>query len=196
MNKLAGQYVLDIIRAKMGLTEEQTILRDQNFMYPQDRKLYVVAGLVGASTMAAGAYMQEAANQPGSGATVMEEVDMVIQREVIQIDIASRDTSAVFRNWEIVAALKSFLSQQTQEKNNFKIFKQASGPNNTSSAEGTAMLNRFTLTFIVFAWYRKTMFMGAGDYYDDFTVRVDDAHTIDTDTPLIEFEINEGGIVP
>jgi hypothetical protein len=46
-------------------------------------------------------------------------------------------------------------------------------------------------------WYRKDRLLASplGDYYDDFTQRVDDAKTIGTSEPVFAFEINSGGIV-
>lgn len=191
MNKLSSQYVLDIIRSEMALSEEQTILRDQNFNYPGDRRLYVVAGIVRGIPMAAGNYTTDSDNP-----SVQSSTTKVQMREFVQVDIASRDNSAVLRNWELIAALNSLRSQQVQEKNQFKIFRLPDQLINTSSAEGTAQLNRYTLTFTCFSWYMKSKLLAPGDYYDDFTTRLDDSDTIGTDTPLAEFEINQGGIVP
>lgn len=191
MDKLAAQYVLDIIRAEMKLAEEQTILRDQNFEFPNDRKLYVVAGLIRGAVLSAQSSMGSTAD-----ANVQQENQTVQMREEIQIDIAGRGNEAIYRNWEIVAALNSFLSKRTQEKANFKIFRIPKEMQNTSSAEGPAQLNRYTLTFVCNSWYRKSSPMASGDYYDDFTTRLDDENTIGTGTPLAEFEINQGGIVP
>ena len=95
------------------------------------------------------------------------------------------------RNWQVVAAMQSFYSQQQQELNNFKIFRIPQSFLNTSSAEGGSNINRFSITVPCFVWYRKDTILNSplGDYYDDFTTRVDDEQTIGTDTPIAEFEI-------
>lgn len=126
------------------------------------------------------------------------EVNEVQAREMVQIDIFSRSNAGITRNWEVIAALNSFYSQQVQEANNFKIFRLPQNWINTSSAEGSSILNRYTITIPCFVWYRKQklLTMNGGDYYDDFKARVDDAATIGTETPMIEFEINQEGIEP
>ena len=131
----------------------------------------------------------------------MIETNEVQARETIQIDILSRSNDALMRNWEIIAALKSIFSQQTQEANDFKIFRIPQSFVNTSSAEGGSQLNRYTLTFPAFVWYRKAKVLtnagiNGGDYYDDFRQRVDDEKSIGTTVPIIQFEINQEGIEP
>ena len=125
-------------------------------------------------------------------------INLVDSLEQIQIDILSRSNDAITRNWEVIAALKSLYAVQQMELNDFKIAKLPLRFFNTSSAEGGYQLNRYTLTFGAFVWYRKTKVLSdtGGLYYDDFTTRVDDEKTIGTNTPLIQFEINQGGIVP
>lgn len=189
MNKLSSQYILDIIRAEMNLLETQTILRDQNFEFPGDKGLYVVAGIVDSRPMSSESQMADSSTD-----SVENEIQTVQMREVVQIDISSRSNEAVMRNWEVIAALTSFRSQRLQDSVQFKIFRIPERMINTSSAEGSAFLNRYTLTFVCFSWYRKTKAMASGDYYDDFTTRLDDAKSIGTDTPLAEFEITEEGI--
>jgi hypothetical protein len=120
------------------------------------------------------------------------EYTQVQQRENIQVDILSRSNDALTRNWEIIGALSSIYSKQVQEKYNFKIFRIPQGFINTSDAEGGSFLNRYSLTFPVFTWYkkRKVLTPTGKNYYDDFTTRVDDENTIGTDNPLITFEIS------
>ena len=66
------------------------------------------------------------------------EVNRLQVREDIQIDIWSKGNQAIFRNWEVVAALQGIYSQQQQELINFKIMRLPRGMFNTSSAEGPA----------------------------------------------------------
>lgn len=126
------------------------------------------------------------------------EVSEVQVKEMVQIDFLSRSNDGIFRNWEVVAALQSFYAQQQMEANNFKIFRIPQNWINTSSAEGGSIINRYTITFPVFVWYRKQKVLttDGGDYYDDFHQRVDNDRTIGTPTPMIEFEINQEGIEP
>lgn len=124
------------------------------------------------------------------------EVCEAIVNEWVQIDVCSRNNDSITRNWEVIAALNSLYAKQTQESNNFKISRLPRGPNNTSSAEGGSYLNRYTLTVSCIVWYRKETVLTSGDYYDDFHTRADDEKTINTDSPLIKFEIDQEGIQP
>ena len=143
------------------------------------------------------------------------EINEVQGWEMVQVDILSRSNNALFRNWEIVAALQSIFAQQTMEKNQFKIGRLPTQFLNTSYAEGAAQLNRYTLTFPAFVWYRKGKVITTEGYYDDFTTRVDDENSIsstvfkydttgqeydqsgetwDEAQPIANFEINQEGI--
>ena len=143
------------------------------------------------------------------------EISEVQAREMIQVEILSRSNDALFRNWEIVAALQSINAQQSQETNQFKIGRLPTGFLNTSYAEGAAQLNRYTLTFPAFVWYRKGKIITGDGYYDDFTTRVDDENSISSNVfkydtagqeydqpgetwdeaqPIANFEINQEGI--
>lgn len=149
----------------------------------------------------------------------MVQISEVQTQEMIQIEVLSRSNDALTRNWEVIAAIKSIYAQQMQEVNNFSIARLPLSFLNTSSAEGGSDLNRYTLTFPAFVWYTKAKVLvnNGGDYYDDFSARVDDEKTIattvsnydangetfdqpgqtyDQPQPLVEFEINQEGIEP
>lgn len=102
------------------------------------------------------------------------EITRVQQQEIIQIDFMSRSNAGIKRNWEVLAALRSIYSQQMQELYNFKIMRVPRGFVNTSSAEGSSMLNRYSITFPCFVWYQKTTILDPNgeQYFDDFGVKV------------------------
>lgn len=188
MNKLASQFIIDIINNEMDMPPNAVWLREQNRTIPNDNGLYIAVGLVSAQTIGNTTEMVTL-NNPDTNLPTQYEINTVQQQEAIQIDILSSASNnyAMLRNWEVIAALQSFYSQQIQEQNDFKIFRIPRSFVDTSSAEGGSMLQRYTITIMAFVWYRKQKIFG--DYYDDFTVRVDDEKTIGTATPLIEFEI-------
>jgi hypothetical protein len=188
MDSLTAQLLVNIIKQEMVLPDAAVWIRDQNAVIPKDNGLYVVVGMVSAFPTANSTRMLDVT----VGMTVEEhQISEVQMMENIQIDIFSSSNSALMRSWEIIAAMQSFYSQQQQEKNNFKIFRIPRSFLDTSSAEGGTILNRYTITVPCLTWYRKDTVITSplGDYYDDFTQRVDDEQTIGTDTPLIEFEI-------
>lgn len=194
MELLSSQYIVDIINQEMSMPPSTVWLRDQNRLFPNDTQLYIIVGIVSAITASNVTYMED---QGVDNIPEEHQINEVIQQENIQIDILSRSNAAITRNWEVIAAMQSFYSQQVQEKNNFKIFRIPRSFVNTPYAEGGSQLNRYTITIPCLVWYRKDKLLNSplGDYYDDFTTRVDDENTIGTPAPLIEFEINSEGIV-
>ncbi len=126
-----------------------------------------------------------------SDSVYLSEKTVVQMRENIQISILSRSNAAIMRHWEIIGALQSLYSEQAQEANSFKIFRIPQSFVNASSAEGGSTLNRFSITVSAFVWYYKERVLPrtGGDFYDDFTTRVDDAITISAPNGIFEFEI-------
>lgn len=195
MNLLTSQVIIDILLEEMGLSSQAIWIRDQNFTIPNDNGLYIVVGETAAWVMANTTSM--IAETVGM-VTTQHEINQVVQREEIQIDVLSRSNLALTRKIEVIMALQSYYSQQQQELNEFKIFRIPRGFFRSSEEDGGSIINKYTVTVSCHVWYRKDQLLNSplGDYYDDFTTRVDDYKTIDTGTPLIEFEINSGGIVP
>lgn len=192
-NTLAEQVIIDIIQERMSLDDGQIWVRSQNRKIPADTKLYVIVGMVSTSVGSSNTYMEE---RIINTLTRQVEINRVQTLENIQIDILSRSNDAITRRWEIIAALKSIYAQQKQELNYFKICREPASFLDTSSAEGSSQLNRFTITIPCFVWYKKeTVLEEEYDYYDDFTQRVDDAKTIGEAEGLIEFEIKGDEII-
>lgn len=182
--QLAAQVVIDILNNEMDMPKNSVWLRQQNRTIPNDNGLYIAVGLVSAQTIGNVTTMETIDN-------AQYEINQVLQQEAIQIDLLSSAVHnyAMLRNWEVVAALQGFYSQQLQELNNFKIFRVPRSFIDTSSAEGGSMLQRYSITIMAHVWYRKQTALNPplGDYYDDFTQEVSDNETGE----LFNFEINE-----
>lgn len=195
MNRLAEQIIADILMNRMSLDQSAVWLRQQNVKIPDDKTLFIQVGMVDTPRVIGNITRMEQVTDDTVDPPVItqHEINEVQVQESIQIDIMSRNNEALFRFWEVIAAMQSFYSQQQQELNNFKIFRQPISVVNTSGAEGGSNINRYSITIAAFIWYRKdtTLNSPLGDYYDDFTQRADDDKTIGTETPLFEFEINE-----
>lgn len=185
---LASQVIIDILNHEMSMPENTVWLREQDRTIPNDNGLYMCVGLTSARSIGIVAETFQKID-PDTNILTFYETDNVQQQEAIQIDIMSSPTQslAMKRNWEILAALGSIYSKQQQEKSNFKICRIPRNFADTSSAEGGSMLQRYSITIICLVWYRKTKQV---DYFDDFTVKVNDDKSIETDTPIIEFEID------
>lgn len=192
-NTLAEQVIIDILQERMALADGQIWVRSQNRKIPTDTKLYIIVGMISTQVNSSQTYMEE---RIINTITKQVEVNRVQTLENIQVDILSRSNDAITRRWEIIAALKSIYAQQKQEANYFKICREPASFLDTSSAEGSSQLNRFSITIPCFVWYKKeTVLEEEYDYYDDFTQRVDDANTIDDADGLIEFEIKGDEII-
>jgi len=189
MNPLAEQLIVNILASEMGLDLDHIWIRDQNKVVPPGSEMFVVVGMVTSEIIAS-------SNDTVPNSAGMEEVQTVITMDHIQIDLLSRSNEAILRRWEPIGALASIYSEQQQETNNFYISPNPISFLNTSYAEGGSQINRFSITMACQVWYKKTKQIESiyGDYYDDFTARVDDEDTIQTTTPFIEFEINSEGI--
>lgn len=181
---LAEQIIVDILREELSLPQNNVWIRDQNRKIPIDDDLYVIVGMVDSTVMG-----NVNTIIPSEGG--MTEIQEVTTRENIQIDILSRSTEAITRRFEIITALKSFLSTQSQEENEFKIFAVPTTFVNSSSAEGGSNINRFTIIVGCHTLFRKEKVLESvsGDYFDEFETRVDDENTIEEEDGLFEFTI-------
>lgn len=192
MEKLTEQVIIDIISAEMKLATGRAWVRDENKKIGTDNGLFVIAGLADADVYAT-ANRMENVQTPGSNPPTYQfsEVSRVQTREMIQIDILSRSDEARRRRWEIIAALNSIYAKQTQEKYQFKIAQLPSSFANTSSAEGSSQINRFSTVVGCLTWQKitKELRPDSGQYYDNFTTRVDTEESIGKPEGIIEFNI-------
>lgn len=192
MDSLAEQIFIDVIKGEMALNDTQAWIRSQNVKIPTDSGLYVIVGMVDAPrVMSSVRFTKETSDDPPQ----LLQCQQIVMRENIQIDIFSRDNSAILRRWEIIAALTSYRAAQAMEANSFKIFRTPTTFVNTSGGEGGSTINRFTLIVPCHVWYYKENALPTYDYYDEFGNRVDDANTIATVDPLIEFTIDENTVI-
>jgi hypothetical protein len=76
----------------------------------------------------------------------------------------SKGPTARQRHWEIAPALGSTFAQQQQEEHSFKIG-YLPRMTDVSGLDGTSRLNRYRLTFVALAAYRKTKPV---EYFDQF----------------------------
>jgi hypothetical protein len=189
MDSLAEQIIVSILQNEMALPVDTVWVRNQNRKIPNDDRLYAVVGMTDAYPQSSNTSVRE--DEFGQ----QIEVNQVQLCENIQIDVFSRSNDALMRHWEVMAALQSIYAQQQMEKNYFKISRLPRSFLNTSDAEGGSLLNRFTLSFACFVWYRKEKVLNSGDgqYYSDFGTRADDEISIGTDTGIFEFNIAAEG---
>lgn len=184
MDRVTAAYLRDIIIEEMNIPSERIWVRDQNVVIPNDEDIFIAVGMVDSQVMSV-------RNIPIEEGEDLQEKQRVTMRENIQIDIHSRNTDAISRNWEILAALNSIYAYQVQDENNFRINSLPTSFVNTSGTEGAENINKFSITVPCFVWYSKQKAISTvnGDWYDNFDTRVDDENTIGQDDGLFEFNI-------
>jgi hypothetical protein len=198
MDSLAEQIIVDIISNQLGLDDQNVWVRSQNKKIPPTDGLFVVVGMVDSQVMAVNkTEVPTTIPQPDPDPDIqtLTEKMTVTTRDNIQIDIMSRNLDAMLRRWEILAALASTYSVQKQEENQFKIFRLPTSFVNTSDAEGGSNINRFSLIISCHVWYKKDTLLAQGDIFTEFKTRVDDAKSIETDSGIIEFTIDENTVI-
>lgn len=188
MNNLAEQYIIDILKQEMSIPNNRIWIRQQNVVIPNDQDIFMAVGYVDGRIMSA---VTETYMETVDGSEVMKERQRIREVENIQIDIQSRDTSAILRRKEVIASLRSIYAEQVQEKNAFKIFRIPTSFVNTSETEGAEKINKFSIIIVCHTWYNREKIISSslGEWYDDFDTRVDDKKTIDDADGLIEFNI-------
>ena len=149
----ANTLTLDLIRLilieEMGIDEDKVIIYNQKFVIPPTSGLYI--------------YVE----RKGSQREISSRNKMIVDAlgnanenqdsnwiEDICVGIYSRDLEAEQRKEEAAMALHSIFSQQMQELNSFKIFREVNIIP-IGEIEGAARLYRFDLEFKVQAWYSK-----------------------------------------
>ena len=182
--RLAEQIIADILQSEMCLETDQIYLTNEDKMIPNDQRLYISVGMIDSQGIGVNDYCVPTDDG-------MNEIQTVQTRDNIQIDIFSVSDEALFRRWEVLAALGSIIGEQKQESFSFKIFKIPRNFQNTSESEGGSRVKKFSIVIAVFVWYykQKVLTSPSGDYYDSFGTRVDDEQTIGTDHGIIEFNI-------
>lgn len=179
---IVEQILVNVIANELSLASGNVWIASNNRKIPNNNEIYISVGMVDATVI-------------GNNNTIepteygMQEVQQVVTKENIQIDIFSASDNAILRRYEIISALKSFYCQQQMEENNVAIFQIPTTFVNSSGAEGGSGINRFTIIVACHTMYRnvKALSSEAGDYYDEFSTRVDDANTIENESGLFEF---------
>lgn len=154
------KILADIILKELTLKPDQVLLYNQKFDIPPDYRMYVSLSVLGTKNFAG---YPDYDPDPITGDLV--ETQVVNRQEMISILVYSRSDEARTRNWEIPAALVSTYSEQQQEANSIKIGTLPTAVMDVSEVEGTARLNRYALTFMVLAAYKKQKPV---EFYDTF----------------------------
>lgn len=171
------EYIVDIIRKEMGLSQQNIWIHSQNRKIPpQSQELYVTVGCVDFLPISS-----KSRYDPETD----EEVQTVYGRASVQVDILSRSLEARQRRAELLMALNSFYSKEVQDKKQFRIFELPQRFINTSGLEGGSEINRFSLVIRAMISQDK---IKSTSYYDTFNANI---LSQEQKTDEIDLQINE-----
>lgn len=152
--RITPQIICDIIKDGMLLKEDQIWIYNQRRSIPEDKRLYVVVGLISSKSYGNTHRLDQATNK--------DDLNQYMQ-ELISINLMSYSTEAIERYHEIMGCMMSTYSQQVQELLAIKIPSIPMTINDVSAIEGATLLNRVAITLLVLRKY--SMLLGA-NYYD------------------------------
>ena len=156
------KYVCDILKKQLDLTNDQIWIYNQKRDIPNDFNMYIVADYNGQRII--GSVRKEKPVETG-----LIEYQSLHSLAVIRLDLFSRGNAARLSKDLVIMALNSTYSQQVQEAHGFSIARNSFQVTNATSAEGTAELNRYSISFNVTYMSETTKSI---DFYDTFSKEV------------------------
>ena len=161
------KVIADIIQTELELdalvdpkdaskTIARVMVYNQRFKPPTTEGMYVVVSYVSGVAIGNNNYITDVE----SAGTEIQELAM---NEVIQIDVMSSNEEARQRKEEVIMALNSIYAAQVCDENRMQLARIPSAFNDLSGLEGSSQMNRYTMTVILKALYRKTK---DASYYD------------------------------
>jgi len=165
--KLTQQIICDIIKNGMSLKEDQIWIQNQRRHIPEDKRLYIVVGIMASKSYGNNIDYDYSGITGVSGTTGTTGIayDIMTQyvRETIVIDIFSYTTEALERYSEVFGVLNSTYSEEIQTINAIRIAKIPISINDVSHIEGATQLNRMSLSLHVLRKYSNVI---STNYYD------------------------------
>lgn len=159
--RVTPQIICDIIKDGMSLKADQIWIYNQRWEIPQDKRLYVVVGLLSSAP-----YGNTSKVSVDPLVTNMPETISQYVKESISVNLFSYTTEAIERYPEVIGSMMSTYSQRIQEAQALKIFPIPANVNDVSQTEGPSLLNRMSITLQVLRKYDMILY---ADYYDRIT---------------------------
>lgn len=155
--RITAQIICDIIKDGMQLKDDQIWIYNQRWEIPEDKRLYVVVGLM--SAVPYGNTFRFSSS---------DNTDQLYQymKEMISVDLLSYTTEPQEKYAQILGSIMSTYSQQIQEAQAIKIYSSPMTINDVSHVEGPTRLNRISMTLQVL---RKYDMLALTEYYDWIT---------------------------
>jgi hypothetical protein len=150
----------DILQNQMNLPNGRVWIWNSKIFEPMDNALFIVLSVASTKIISNSNFTDV------SGPNA-QQIQSASCAALIDIDIKSRDTSAMDRKEEIVLAVNSVYAQQQMEANNFSILiNTTDGFKDLSGIDGSAIPYRFRASFKMFyATYKITPIQ----YFDTFS---------------------------
>ena len=148
--------VCDIIQTKMNLSSGRVYIYNNKINEPTDNGIFISVGVLNSKIVGNTSYID----------STMVENQSVTIFDTLEINLISRDQSAMWRQGDLIMALGSNYSQQQQEINNFKIGRIPTSFVNISGIDGAAIPYRYNLNI---SMQYMTMNINNVGYYDTFT---------------------------
>lgn len=196
MQKSIEKILVDIIKHELNLPDNygmssngdtipSVIIYSQNIKLFNTDKLQITVRTVSQNVWSNRNYTKQVDEN-------FTEIQDLNESRLMQIDVYSRNNDARDRFWEVQTALNSIYAQQQMDLYNFKL-SNITKAQNISGIDGSADINRFTITFTALTHQQKVKTV---NYYDKFTSEYynEDGQFAEIDVPAIEDnkEIEDG----
>lgn len=155
MQKDVDILICDIITNGLDIEEDRVVVYSENWDPPKDAGIYIVVSTRRGKPISNVRKYDDDTN---------EEVQTVVTYDFIDIDITSKDRTALDRKEEVLMALNSTYSEQVQNENNIKIFKLGEIMD-LSFIEAASALKRYRIPCIVSNIKEKRTVI---NYFDKF----------------------------
>lgn len=190
--------ILDIVKTELALADDHCWIVTQNRIVPDTTGMFLTVQQLSAQPITSISSFHEADESEDYPYTKQ----VVVLNSKIQINVFSRDNTALTRNWEVIAALRSNYAVEQQQNLQFRLY-QISQPmvnvselnqysaSTTFSPTGGSRIYQFSVTCV--AQYAKDKNTTVS-YYDSFGVtagneeNLEAIHWDDYPVPVVDDE--------
>lgn len=168
---LIESILAELVRDFFGLDDDRVWIADQNRIIPKDTGLFACVKML---------WCNAKSNAQTFDASTKKVLQSVVMTGQAQIDIFSRDNSALQQYPFLIAMLRSPEALESMQINSYQIAQIPSEVSNVSSVVGSEEYYHYTIRFTCNWVVNKTESV---NYYDTFEVEVGD------ERKLPEFDI-------
>lgn len=150
----------EVLQSELGLPNGRVFIWDQKIFQPTDNGLYIAVGIPSCKP-----FSNNIKPLNGDWSQSSQETNFLA---LLDVNIISRDTSALIRKEEVLLAMNSIYAQAQQESNSFYIGKLPPGSRftNLSMVDGAAIPYRYQISVNMQYSVTKTK---AIPYFDTFS---------------------------